>query len=99
MQMDPGQSGERDEAGKVKRRDFLWSTGAALASLGALTMPAVAAEPRPEPELKSMRLSSGRSMGYRLIGSGDKPLVLVHGFPGSSRQFLSFEEFLHKNGV
>jgi pimeloyl-ACP methyl ester carboxylesterase len=38
-------------------------------------------------------------MGYRVLGSGDKHLILIHGLTGSSRQFLVLDEFLRKNGI
>src|SRR5690606_28600926 len=52
-----------------------------------------------EPQLESLRLSSGRRMSYRQLGSGDRNLILIHGFPGSSRQFLSFNKILQENGI
>ncbi|MCO6429247.1 MAG: alpha/beta hydrolase [Deltaproteobacteria bacterium] len=82
------------------RRAFL-AVGAGCLSLAAFDLPAMAAEQgrQDEPEHRSLKLPSGRSMGYRTIGQGDTDLILVHGFPGSSRQFLSFEKFLTNSGL
>src|SRR5688572_18662326 len=60
MEIARNQTGDKDDSERLSRRDFLVSTGGSLAVLGALQMPALGAEPRREPELESMRLSSGR---------------------------------------
>jgi pimeloyl-ACP methyl ester carboxylesterase len=50
------------------------------------------------PEIQKIRLSSGGDLGYRCAGDAAKPaLVLVHGFPNSSRGFRDVVEPLSRS--
>jgi pimeloyl-ACP methyl ester carboxylesterase len=86
---------QEERTPELSRRSFC--TVAAVQTLGfaSLSAPAFAAESH----IQTHTLSSGRNMSCRVLGAGDKKLILIHGFPGTSKQFTSLDSFLRNNGI